>query len=87
MCSRHLDMNLELMHQVPTGHLWTYTETQIFELRRFFVVVFLRLYSFISVREMTERAQVGGGVEGERKTVSPLSREPDTGLSPRTPRL
>ena len=33
---------------------------------------------------MSERAQAGGGAEGEGKADSPLSREPDVGLDPRT---
>ena len=31
----------------------------------------------------TERAQVGGGAEGEGEAGSPLSREPHMGLNPR----
>jgi len=32
-----------------------------------------------------ERAQAGGAAEGEGEADSPLSREPDMGLDPRTP--
>jgi len=31
-----------------------------------------------------ERAQAGGATEGEGEAGSPLSRDPDTGLHPRT---
>jgi len=31
-----------------------------------------------------ERAQAGGAAEGEGEAYSPLSREPDMGLDPRT---
>ena len=31
-----------------------------------------------------ERAQAGGGAEEEEEAESPMSREPDTGLGPRT---
>ena len=33
----------------------------------------------------SKRAQVGGAAEGEGEAGSPLSREPDPGLKPRTP--
>jgi len=32
-----------------------------------------------------ERAQAGGGTEGEVEAGSPVSRESDTGFNPRTP--
>lgn len=74
MCSRHLDMNLELMHQVPTGHLGTYAETQIFELRRGFFVVFLRLYSFLSVRENDRESTGGWRGRGREKNSLPVEQ-------------
>lgn len=35
-------------------------------------------------RERRECAQIGGGAEGEGEADSPLSREPDVWLDPRT---
>jgi len=41
---------------------------------------------FICLRQR-ERARVGGGTEGEGEADFPLSREPDVGPDPRTPRI
>lgn len=41
---------------------------------------------FIYLRER-EKAQAGGWAEGEGEAGSPLSKEPDSGLIPRTPSL
>ena len=38
----------------------------------------------IYLREREREHKQGGGAEGERETDSPLSREPDVGLDPRT---
>ena len=47
----------------------------------FLLLFFKRFYLFIE----RERAQAWGEVEGEGEADSLLSREPDTGLDPRTP--
>ena len=48
----------------------------------FVVVVVFKDFIYLFVRG---RIQAGGLTEGEREAGSPLSREPDTGLDPRTP--
>ena len=50
-----------------------------------FYILFIFFKDFIYLFD-TGRAQAGGGAETEGEADSPLSREPDRGLYPRTPR-
>ena len=49
-------------------------------------LIFLKKILFIHLRER-ERAWAGRGAEGEAEADSPLSREPDAALDPRTPKI
>jgi len=54
-----------------------------------FLLLIIIFKDFIYLRERenetdTERTQTGGAAEGEGEAGSLLSREPDTGLDPRT---
>ena len=57
-----------------------------FQVPHFEFFFFLRFYVCIWEREerMRNWAQAGGGTEGEGEADSPLSREPNWGLHPRT---
>jgi len=44
--------------------------------------LFFKFYLFIHQRERKHMHKQGGGAEGEGKTGSPLSKEPNAGLNP-----
>ena len=50
-----------------------------------FIFYFLQDFIYLFDRE-SERTQAGGAAEGEGEAGFPLSKKPDMGLDPRTPR-
>ena len=52
------------------------------------MIIFKKDFMYLFERERAqEKAQAGGEAEGEGEADSPLSREPDAELNPRTPMI
>ena len=54
------------------------------DIQGFFLNIFLRFYLFVRERESAEHRQTEWQADAEGEAGSPLSKEPDVGLYPRT---